>query len=736
MRKKRIISGVLASSVVLAATLGGCSLVSTNSAADMNQIIAEVNISDTATLDEGLAKYKDAVGTTKIIKRELVAYYINVGYSYVQNDNYEEVFNMLLDALTENAVLVQYSTMYLLRDKATNANSDLVQDVNALETYMSLSDEVKKYEYLLGGEDSDEVKIAKYSLYSSINGAIDTYEKRFLDDETSSSGSETRATPGGVDTQKENYYPATTDGKLDYKIYTGYEGNLIDDSGAYKDDMLEGSSMETRMRAYNKFISNLASASYDLVDKKTENLRDVENLNYIKDEYVSQLEQRIINKFYDIYEAEQEKLLKDEDKASGAYAFIGSIYNDLLNLQTKNYETESNFTSAMDSMSDTSFILYAPESDADDGKGGKGKYGFVYNILLPFGEAQNDTLKELQKVYADSELDGGYKPQYFVARNKLLENIKTTDQRAAWFNGEKEYAFNASEKDLDYYGKTADVDKWLFFENNIGKSDKYEQLDKYAGKYPYNGSVVKKSDDSYLLMPDELNITDMLDEFVDYVDYVMGNAAGTSKYTKTAGYGENLVDKLYKDEKVDGKDKIDYSNFIYATGKIDLGVADEAENRANLLQKKTDEQEASKQYLALSAVNELQYAYTTDTGVLSQYVGYSIQAGDTNYIKEFEYAAHAAVNEGAGTFKVCAGDYGWHLIYVTYTFDAGNQYTPDWKNINSDGTFENLFYEWIKSNNMSDISSKRRSQIITKFKMDSTVTKYQDRYQNLLDLGK
>ena len=142
--------------------------------------------------------------------------------------------------------------------------------------------------------------------------------------------------------------------------------------------------METRMRAYNKFISNLASASYDLVDKKTENLRDVENLNYIKDEYVSQLEQRIINKFYDIYEAEQEKLLKDEDKASGAYAFIGSIYNDLLNLQTKNYETESNFTSAMDSMSDTSFILYAPESDADDGKGGKGKYGFVYNIPVSY----------------------------------------------------------------------------------------------------------------------------------------------------------------------------------------------------------------------------------------------------------------------------------------------------------------------------------------------------------------
>ena len=63
---------------------------------------------------------------------------------------------------------------------------------------------------------------------------------------------------------------------------------------------------------------------------------------------------------------------------------------------------------------------------------------------------------------------------------------------------------------------------------------------------------------------------------------------------------------------------IDYENLIYACVKVDLAkFGDEQYNRSNLLYSK------SENYKALSAVNELQYAYTTDTGVLSQFVGYS-----------------------------------------------------------------------------------------------------------------
>ncbi|MDE7083232.1 MAG: hypothetical protein K2O89_06000 [Clostridia bacterium] len=728
MKKKSIVCGVLASSVALAATLGGCSLVSTNTAADMNQQIALVDISNATALSTEFSEdYVNAVGETSIIKRELVAYFINYGYSYVQNYGYtyEQTFNLLLDSLIENAVLVQYSTMYLLKELGKD-------NPNALNEYVEASKkgEKEKYEYLLG-ENSKEVKIAKYNLYNSINSAIDTREEEILKKEDSASGTDTRTTPDGVDTQKEDYYPQKSgNDDLDYGIYTGYQGYLLEDSGAYKKDALEGTTIASRIKAYNEFISSLASSSYDLVDTKTENLRDVLSLNYIQDEYVSQLEQCVINKYYDVYEEEQEALLKQLGEGEDEYKLINSAYRSLLNSQKENYEEESNFTSAMDSMSDTSFVLYAPETD--DTKDG-GRFGYVYNILLPFSTAQSDALKVLQSLYADSDLDGGYEPDYYVARNKLLKSVKTTDQRAAWFNGETEYAFNAKDTDLSYYGKN-DGKEWLFFENNIANSDKYEALDKYVGLYPYNGTVIEKDDD-YLLIPNELTIDQMLTEFENYISFVTdGNCTANSQTTN--GYYDNLEDKLYKKDggefvTIAGKKQIDYSNFVYAKGSVNFGNNNGVDStRANLLNRD------GYQYRVLSAVNELQYAYTTDTGVLSQYIGYSVQAGDTSYIKEFEYAAHEAVKAGAGTYYVCAGDYGWHLIYVTYTFDIGEQYgDPQWSaNIETEGTFENLFYEWYKSNTLSDISTKRRSQIITDFKVDATVTKYESRYKNLLEL--
>lgn len=725
MKKKTFAAIALTSCMAFSTTFAGCSLVSTNNRLDMEQVIATVDISKSENFDSAeLKDYKSAVSSTQILKRELISYFLNVGYSYVQNGtSYEDTFNMLIDALVDNAVLVQYSTVQLLKD----ATADAVSKFN------SATDEVKKYEALLS---EDDINLATYKLYSSINSAIDNFEKSVIDEENGFKGTGTRSTPVNVNTEQDDYYPYKTEsGKkvLDYGIYTGYGKYTLDNSGIYKDDAIEGTTRATRVKAYNSFLNNLRRNN--LVDGKTEaeNLTDILALDYIDVEYVSQLESRIINKYYDKYEEEQEKKLLSDN-------YIQNVYQEILDAQTENYsKSTSAFDSAMSSMSSTSFVLYSPSTEDSDWNDVKdndkpdlnfAKYGFIYNILLPFSSRQSvqlNTLKSIQSADGDDDY-------YFQQRNNLLRGIETEDQRTAWFNGETDYSFEA-EKDTAYYNGGKDYRNYLFFEDNLtdsGENGRYKKLQAYYGEYSYNGRVIKNEDESYTLVADKLTIDGMLDEFESYVDYVLGNSGKVEFYNGYTPAARN--DYYYKETKFtkggngDDKDEIDYSKFIYAEGKVNFGAFD---NKKLMLPD-------SPQYKAMSAVNELQFAYTTDTSVLSNYIGYTVTAYDTSYIKEFEYAAKKAVAGGVGSFTVCAGDYGWHLIYVTNVFEAttgGSVYNPDWSKINEEGTFENLFFEWIKSNDMSDVTTTHRTKILSNFDNDSTVTKYQDRYQDLLDLG-
>ena len=215
---KALIGTLLASSIALTTAATGCSLVSSNNAKDMLQVIATVNVSKAKGLSssdrELVDTYKDIVGTTKIYKNELIAYYLNYGISYINSGlGYEYVFNMLVDGLVENAVISQYATMYVLDAKV----GDSAEASTLINNYKQMSD-VEKFEYLLtddDAEDSDkEIKIAKYNFYSAINTSLDSYEKKYLDEEDETSGSGRRATPTGVDVEKEDFYPADKDGNL------------------------------------------------------------------------------------------------------------------------------------------------------------------------------------------------------------------------------------------------------------------------------------------------------------------------------------------------------------------------------------------------------------------------------------------------------------------------------------------------------------------------------------------
>ncbi|MCM1438210.1 MAG: hypothetical protein NC131_03215 [Roseburia sp.] len=710
---KKVICLAVAAALVAGVAFTGCTV--TMNEADVKQRVATVNIANSQAFADEFGEafgsgYKSAVTEKVFLKRDMITAYYNGYYQLVQQgQSYSQVFDSIKDSLVSNAVTTQYATAYLLKSKIEDGEATFAE-------YTAKQSEAAKYEYLLG---ETAVKSAKYQLNVTLNSVLDSSESDFLEEESDDkySGSETRSTPTGIDSTVEEYVPEG------YNVYTGYENYYLEDAG---DDYepLDGTTKATRRKAYASFLSSLRS-NYLITDADTKTT-DIWEISYVKDSYVSQLQTEILSAYNEkiVEEKENDVNTVVDDK----YTYIQTQYESLLSVQENDYASSSSFESAMGNISDTKFILYSPSTE-NDSEGGT--FGYVYNILLPFSKVQEAQLSTLQS-YRDGEVIT--ESEYFAARNGILKNIRTTDQRAAWFNGSTDYSFNVKEyeeesgKTLGYFGKDAGRE-YLFFKNNVTDTEntQYNALEKYDGRYSYNGSVKKNTDGSYTLIPEKLDINGMLAEFEAYVNYVLGDGDRVD-YTLNDGY------YAITDFTVSDSDKeIDYSNLVYATGKVTLNQLSAGDMLI------TDKEHMTDRYKAMCAVNELQYAYTTDTGVLSQYIGYTVSAYDTSYIKEFEYAAKAAVKEGAGAFSVCAGDYGWHLIYVTESFKTGGGavYTPDFstERVNTEGTFENRFYNWKKDTELANEVSLKQSDVLKKYNNEKSVSVNKDAYKDLSGLN-
>lgn len=757
----KVLTLVLAASIACTATLAGCDLVSTDSQANMNQIIAEVDITDSdeeLLTEDGLDEYTDAITEASgITKRELVVMFLNSGASLVSDGTttYGEAFETIAETLIQNEILIQYATLETLKNMTVSNYDDLTTAESVVNKYLSFEEDSERYEWLLeyqakvdsyeNNEEINYVMLVKYNLYTSINSSIDNYERQILDeDDTTDSSSATL--PTGVDTEVENYYPKVNDDPetLNYNVYTGFDGYTRGLSGEYKEDQIEGTTQYTRMKAYNDFLGML-NTNYMIADD--DDVQDVLSLTYVQSLYLMLLRQQFLTNYLELYvENVLESSISGDD-----YSYLQKRYDELLAQQKATYDAStSDFETAMSSVSDTSFILYTPETDDDESK-----FGFVYNILVPFSEQQNILLDE----YADRLGNDVYNDsQYYVFRNQLLSEIRTTDQRTSWFNGGIDYSFDATETILtdEYYGK--DYGRTiLFFEDNlINSNGRYEEIEKYTGLYSYNGiAYLNDDEETYTVIPNELTIDDVLYEFENYIEFVLNDgdsdsdsdsviwyycdgldddgvlkasaSGGNEEYYERTDFTFTADGSDDEEEDSNDEDEIDYSKLIYAYGTVDLSDSSYAE----LLNRESDA------YKALSAVNELQYAYTTDTSVLSEYIGYTVSAYDTDYIEEFEYAAQYAINNGgAGSFIVCAGDYGWHIIYVTAVLEPGKEsYDPDWDDrVDKEGTFENLFYEYVKTELENGSSNQQTNILYRYYKEDVTVTIYEERFEDLTSL--
>ena len=136
-------------------------------------------------------------------------------------------------------------------------------------------------------------------------------------------------------------------------------------------------------------------------------------------------------------------------------------------------------------------------------------------------------------------------------------------------------------------------------------------------------------------------------------------------------------------------------------------------------------------------MNELLFAYGTDPGALNSYMGYSGSPYTTSYVKEFEYAAQEAVRGGVGSYAVCATDYGWHILYCSFKYGAGDVYGGyDHDARETEGTFSNLFYESIKEAAYTNYATEEQNKVLIEYNNDNRVTRFEKAYQDLLEMDK
>ena len=684
---KKVLAIALGATLACGA-LTGCNLVTKDARKDYLQVIATVDISLSADFSEGgdFAEYASVVQPAEILKRDMIASYVSSGYSMQSNYglSYSQIFEYICQSLVTRQIDVQYAMAYLLKNGDADGNTySLAQYNSYVETHKDKG-ELAGLEYFLS---ENEVNSAYYATRRLINNTLDSQEKTIIKSTEEDENSVTpRTLPTGVNSDNPDYYDTN------YQIYTGM--NTAASCAPY--ETVEGSTPTTRKNAYNSFLSMLR-LNY-LLDNN-ENTSKVEQLNYFKLELKTNYESQLITKLQDALAVEAEKEL---DKA-----YMDKHFEDKYNEQKTSYsEDKTVFESALDGFSDTNPLLTAPEEN----------YGYVINILLPFSKAQSDIVSGLGADFQDP------KGNSFSQRGKVLEQIKATDQRGTWFTGEEDYSYIPETSKGFTNGD--DARKYLFFDESLNTTEtgKYEPLKKYYGKYTYNGSVYKDEETGkYTLTPKKIDIDEFIGEMENYLE--------SAELTVTKGAVTNdYFNRTWKDFYKSDEKTVDYSKFVYYEGKVEFANGFKANDLFD---------EQSEVYKAFSVINELSFAYNTDTAGLNPYLGYSVVAGKTNFVSEFEFAAQKVCEEGAGSYIVVPSDYGWHVIYCTFSFKKnGDEIKPfsfNFGEAKTEGTFSYNYYEMVKANVVENYSSRRYEEIAKTYnaKGEKCVVVYEDRYADL-----
>jgi len=422
MRKLfKTIAALVLSLTLCVSALGGCALVSTDNEADMNQVVATVQIDKNANKDE-------------ILKKDMIMAYMNYGYMYEQYYGYtrEKTFNLIITNLINTRVHLQ-NAMKSINGSYADVNSEfygLFVDTNNTNVY-----DVERY---LEGAPTDttpmsaDILDATYKAYKDMNELIESYEDHDHGDKVG-------------DTMIETVRTAPTDATAAEEEVTDTEKQDYINAGIGKD---------ASKKAFNKVI-NLLEDNGLLGDYKGGDFTDTD---YYKETLNSYYENRLLEIYENAVKTHARKIIE---------------FSDLNDAFVKEYKKQQNwnnaeFITALGSASATAPILYA----------NNGTYGFVYNLLLGANEKQT---AEIGKI--DTENKNLSTTARAEKRKAILDKTIVKDLRSTWVLSGYDFDFANKTFTGDYSFSTNGIPfQGEVVHLNAGDEDEHEYKAEYGVK--------------------------------------------------------------------------------------------------------------------------------------------------------------------------------------------------------------------------------------------------------------
>lgn len=320
MRKKLLsIIAVIVSALFVFSAFSGCNLLTVDNERDMAQVVATVKIADDAP-------------TYEIKKKEMVMLYLNYGYSYVQQGySSEETFNMILDNLINNKIMIQTAIQHFRGD---NGEWDAKLYLN----------------------DDEKVK-AEYNTIKYMNEFIDSYEQKDGEKKYESFSGDERTAP--TDAEKAEEKLSTDEMKAYNEKYATYGADV-------------GTPGSTRYKAYNKLLKVLEDNG--LLGEDVKVLKDTD---YFNDTLKSNQESLLVEKY--------ENAIKAEARSKISFENLVRAYEDMYNAQVNKIVDVAAFESALSSATAKNPVVYTPYTG----------YIYVYNLLLGASDEQAKLIEKL-----------------------------------------------------------------------------------------------------------------------------------------------------------------------------------------------------------------------------------------------------------------------------------------------------------------------------------------------------